>query len=309
MSKPVNFKNGVASFGITQIGSDDSIPTTTGIYFFVDSVTGNDGNDGKSKEKALATIDAAINKCTANKGDVIIVMPNHAETISDATSLVPDVAGISIVGLGNGSNQPEITFDDTSSQIIVTGANSLFRNLRFVAGVSAIIEGVAVDASNVTFEGCKWTWSTTSYDFLIMARIDAQDYVTFDGCEFEAEPATAGAADAISLDDAEHITIRNCYFHGDFSAACIYNASADAAGKHLVIANNLFYNDDTGAASNGIDLDNAYTGIIVGNMIGSLYDTAIDAVIDPGSCLNIENYCCNSIDEYGAILPGATPSN
>lgn len=305
-----HYPHGVSSFGIPQIGTGSgAIPTTTGSYFFVDSVTGNDGNTGDTPTNPLATIDAAINKCTANKGDVIIVMPNHAETISDASSINPDVAGISVIGLGVGSNQPEITFDNTASQINITADNQLWRNIRFVAGVSAIVEALAVDANEITFDGCKWTFSTTAYDFKIMARVDAYDYVTFVNCEFEAEPATAGADSGIEIDDAHHVVIKNCYFHGDFAKCCINNLSADALCKHLLIANNLLYNDDTGAASNGIDLDNACTGLIAYNAIGSLYTTAIDAVIDPGSCLTIENYCCNDEDEYGAILPGTTASD
>ena len=54
----------------------------TGNIFFVDSVTGSDTNSGNGVENALATIDAAVGKCTANKGDFIVVMPKHAESLA-----------------------------------------------------------------------------------------------------------------------------------------------------------------------------------------------------------------------------------
>ena len=47
---------------------------------------------------------------TAAVGDTIIVMPGHVETIATAGALALDVAGISIVGLGNKRNRPIIDF-------------------------------------------------------------------------------------------------------------------------------------------------------------------------------------------------------
>lgn len=304
-----HFPHGVSSFGLPVLGSGGStIPTTTGAYYFVDSSTGSSGNDGKEPTRALATINQAIDKCTANEADVIIVMPNHAETIANATTLVPDVAGITIVGLGNNSNQPEITFSATASKILVTGADTVLRNLRFVAGISAVVIGVDVDANNVTIEGCTFTFSTTAFDFVIGIDVDAYDYCTIRGCTFDAETATAGAAAGIQLDDANDIIIDSCYFSGDFSLAAIANPSADALGTKLLITNCYIYNDDTASASNGIALQNAYTGVIANCRIGTLQATNAYDAIDAGSCLNVENYACNAIDETGIVAGSATPS-
>ena len=48
---------------------------TTGSVFYVDSGSGAAANTGDASDEALITIDAAINKCTASKGDIIYVMP------------------------------------------------------------------------------------------------------------------------------------------------------------------------------------------------------------------------------------------
>lgn len=301
-----NFKHGLASYGIPLLGSGGNIiPTTTGSYFFVSSVTGSNGNAGTTKDSPLATIDAAINKCTADKGDVIIVMPNHAETIADAAGLVPDVSGITIVGLGNATNQPEITYSATGSKIIVTGANTILRNIRFIAGISAVVIGLDIDANNVTVDGCTFTFGATAYDFLVMIDIDAYDDCVIQNCKFGAENAVAGASAGVQLDDANNVVIKDSFFSGDFSLAAIANPTADALGKNLLIANNIIYNDDTASSVNGIALQNACTGVIVGNLIGTLYATNPDATIDPGSCLSIENYICNAVNESGTIVPTA----
>ena len=118
-----NFPNGITSFGVPVIGGSGLIPATTGTYFFVSSGTGSNSHSGKNPAEALATIDYAIGKCTDSKGDVIVVMPGHAETISAAGGITADVAGITIIGLGNGGLRPIITFSGTASTFVISAAN------------------------------------------------------------------------------------------------------------------------------------------------------------------------------------------
>ena len=222
------FPHGISSFGVPVIGSG-SIPSTTGSYFFVHSGTGSNGNTGEDKDHPFATIDYAIGKCTASKGDVILVMPGHAETIADATSLVPDVAGISIIGLGSRNNRPTITYSATGSEIIVTGESTVIRNIIFKAGISAVATAIDVDANYVTIDNCMFYYGgTTTYDFVLSVDIDAYDYAIVSNCEFYAEAATAGATAGIRIDDANGLIIENNWFHGDFADAPIANIAADA---------------------------------------------------------------------------------
>ena len=59
-----------------------------GTAFFVDSGPANAATDsGLTPESALPTIDAAINKCTANVGDVIFVLPGHVENVTAITGI------------------------------------------------------------------------------------------------------------------------------------------------------------------------------------------------------------------------------
>jgi hypothetical protein len=270
---------------------------TTGTVFFVDSVTGLSGNSGLDPLHPLATIDQAINKCTANKGDVIYCMPNHAETLGDnATSLVPDIAGISVIGLGHGSDMPEITFSGTSSSINIQAANITFRNLRFIAGISAVAVGVDVSADHFTIEDCMFDFSTTAFDFVIHIQVDAVDYATIKNNRIIAENATEGSNEAIRLDDTHHTRIEGNYITGDFARAAIIGEGA--LGVSLLIADNYIYNDDTAAASNGIDLNVAFTGMICDNTIFTKYATALATIIDPGLCGMSQNFLVNKDEQY-----------
>ena len=99
-----NYPNGITSFGVPVMGGGVEIPASTGNYFFVHSGTGSDAYDGKNPKVVdrssgpFATVDYAIGKCTASNGDVVIVMPGHAETLTAAVTV--DVAGVQVIGLG-----------------------------------------------------------------------------------------------------------------------------------------------------------------------------------------------------------------
>ncbi|GAF96466.1 unnamed protein product, partial [marine sediment metagenome] len=94
---------------------DQSI--TTGDRWYVHSGTGTDAvGYGTHPDKPLATIDDAIGLATASQGDIIYVMPGHAETIG-AGEIDVDKIGLSIIGLGVENDRPTITFDETTSDV------------------------------------------------------------------------------------------------------------------------------------------------------------------------------------------------
>lgn len=146
------FPNGVSSFGVPLLGGN-TVPTTTGKYLFVSSTAANrsDGNNGTSTQYPLATIDAAIGLCTANAGDTIIVMPGHTETITAAGGIACDVAGITIVGLGEGASRPTITLGTaTTASVLITAASTKIQNIVFVSGIDLLVNPIHVQAASCT---------------------------------------------------------------------------------------------------------------------------------------------------------------
>lgn len=106
-----------------------------GAIFYVSSVSGANGNDGSSTETPLATLDYAIGLTTASRGDIIALMPGHAET---TTAIAADVAGIRIVGLGAGRNRPTLTATAAATDLLnVSAANVYIENVRLVGAASA----------------------------------------------------------------------------------------------------------------------------------------------------------------------------
>ncbi len=291
-----NFPNGVSSFGVPILGGGF---TTTGKFFFVDSVTGSNGNSGLNTLNPVGTIDYAVGLCTANKGDIILVMPGHNEAITAATSLVMDVAGVSVIGMGEGGSRPTLDFDNTAGSIEMDAANCRLSNLILRASVTAVVVGINVDADDVRLDHLQFGFEATGDDFLLMVDVDAFDRCTITDCNFWGELAVAGAASAIRLDDSHNFVFQRNTIIGNFSLAF---TSAGALSQVALITDNFMYNADT-TDNSCWEFTVATTGLFARNNTGTLFDTGVANAVDPGSLLCNENYSCNNIDETGVIVP------
>lgn len=298
-----NYPNGVTSFGVPLMGGSVGIPATTGTYFFVHSTTGNSGNTGKGPGQAVTTIDIAVGLCTANKGDVIIVMPGHNETIVSATSLVVDVAGISIIGLGVNQSRPVLDFDNNSGSIEMDAANCRLSNIVLRASVTAVAVGINVDANDVTLDNLETTWEATGDDFAIIVDVDGFDRCTITDCKFFGELAVAGGVTSIRIDDSHNLVFQRNMMVGN---SAIMFTMAGALSQTCVVTDNIMYNADT-TDDSCWEIAVASTGILANNRTTTLNHAAgTGAAIDPGSMLCIENLVCNSIDESGELIPTTT---
>jgi hypothetical protein len=133
-----------------------------------DGIAGADSTSAGTYQRPFATIDYAIGQCVANRGDIILVMPGHAETISSATALVADVAGVAVVGLGAGSDRPTLTFDTANTATInVSAANFSFKNILFVGNFLSIASAITVGAAPwCTVEDCEFKDTSAVLGFL-----------------------------------------------------------------------------------------------------------------------------------------------
>lgn len=147
-----------------------AMPRGFGRDFYVDSVTGNAGSTGKGPDNAVTTIALAVAKCRANKGDRVIVMEGHSETVSAATAL--GVAGVTIIGLGQGRSRPLVTFDtaNTSGYTIAVD-NVRFFNIRFAANFLSIAAAFTLTtAKGFRLDGCRFFDTSAILNFLNIVK-------------------------------------------------------------------------------------------------------------------------------------------
>lgn len=207
---------------------------TFGNIWFVNSVTGSDSaNNGKSKERAFATVDAAISACTANNGDTVLVMPGHTEAVT-STSFLVDVAGVTIIGLGSGSMKPVLSFGVTSSRINVTAANCTLQNFRFTAAVGDVVTAVlhATAAQNTKYLDIEF-FATSTFNFINCYTLGAANIS--DGCRWERNylrTADAGQL-ALAITGAAHNDLKfynNYVRHAATAAGLLTAGSSDLLG-------------------------------------------------------------------------------
>lgn len=253
-----NYPNGISSFGVPVLGGAGGI--ITGSVFFVDSNTGDNSYKGTSKDKPFATVDYAVGKCTADKGDTIVVMPGHSETISASGTVTFDVAGVNVVGIGHGTLQPKFDYTVAAGSVEVDADNVSLQNLRFHANVTSVIAGLNVvsGATDLIVRGCRFDVETTATDeFLIGIKVGV-------GCDrllvedTEIDMGLGGAVAAIKWHNASAgAWVENVTIKGDYSQACV--ASVVAASTELYFKDCRLFNGTTGNIG-AVEVAEMYTG-------------------------------------------------
>lgn len=190
-----------------------------GSIFWVDSTTGSNANKG-TFDKPFATIDYAVGRCTASKGDVIFVKPGHTETVTAAGGLDLDVAGIAIIGLGAGDNRPKVNFTTAvGADMDVDAANVTVYNILFTGGIDALTGPIDVNASDFTLVNSEWRDVTGQATDVIVADANA-DRIYIEGW-FHNGAAAAGANSAIALTGMDNPVITSFRIVGNFAVSAI----------------------------------------------------------------------------------------
>jgi hypothetical protein len=297
-----NFPNGISSMGVPVNGG------ISGKVFFVSSVVGSDGNKGTSTDKPFGTIDYAVGQCSANKGDIIYVMPNHTEAVVAAGDIDLDVAGISVIGIGNGTDMPRVDFTLAAGSFVIGAANVLVQNINFHANVPEVVVGVDVEAGvdHASILGCRFDVETTGTDeFLISIQTnDASNFARIEGCDIDN--GLGAAVHAIKFTaDTDGTVVKGNTIQGDYSTANI--GGITTLSTKLDINGNLLINGGAGALNTEpvIELLTGTTGIVRNNYIVTNLATML-AAIAADTVMLFENYYNEDITGTGALI--GTPS-
>lgn len=277
---------------------------TTGNIWFVDSNAASGGN-GLSPEGAVTTLDAAINLCTANNGDIIYVMEGHAETISTATGVAQDVAGISIIGLGHGSDRPLFSFSATDSLWAISAAASLVKNIRVKSTINELVKFFSVSAANVTLDGVDVVDGGATFEAIqfVLTTADADD-LTIQNCYHVQATAAASTMRWIYLVGCTGARILNNTFIlklADNATDAVISADGNTRLTEIG-RNRMHVTGYTAALVSAVIGASGATGI---HYDGRYYcDTTITTTInDCPSMASFEVYCSNDLDKNGILDP------
>jgi hypothetical protein len=287
--------------------SIDDLAHAVGNRFFVHSGSGVDGAGyGRNPQAPVATLDYAIGLCTANNDDVIYLLPGHAENIASATGCVLDIAGVRVIGLGQGALRPTLTLTTaTTSTISITAANCLVENVLVVSNflnVAAAIT-VAATATALTLRKIECRNTSVVLGALIQISVAAAAHdLTIDGFKFaevSAAGLTAAATNVILLAGAcNRLVLKDVVIYCFTSAAPV--AGSAAASTDILVENVRLINNETGAGL-GLAFHNSSTGF-VNNVVSVNLKNNIKGVTGTGLAVGDRVMYSNAVNAYAGLF-------
>lgn len=323
MYKPSNYPSGFAS-GLTVRGMP-LVQAQPGQVFWVGNGTtllpgttgGADGNPG-TYQRPLATLQVALDKCLANTGDIIMIKPGHAETISAATVLLLNKAGVAIVGLGSGSNRPTLTFPAAAANLPLSAANMAIQNVLFVANFADVASFITASGTNTptdfAVEGCEFRDTSSILNALTVvtgnATANSMSGFRFVGNKVSSLGTTAATTTIVLAAAADRLTITD-----NFTVHAILNDTAallEGGANNLTnvqIARNVGFRPNTSSTGGSFvgSSSTACTGVAHDNRFWQL-DASAGIWIATGTKLGFfENYSpiTGAADKSGLINPVA----
>ena len=250
---PSNYPGGFSA-GVTLQNTPVSIPHPGRVFWVNNSsvlvpggIGGSNSNDG-TYTRPFSTLDYAVGKCVASRGDVIYIMPGYTQDVAAADAVDVDVAGVRVIGLGRGTLMPTFTYSDAAGEFVIGADNVRIEGLRFVPSVTGITHAVNVEATfdHVEIVNCRFETgeAATTDEFLICISVGTTaNYGLIQGCYLDQ--GLAGAATGISLATPQYWVIKDNFIMGDYSTACV--ATITGAGVLCQMLNNIMINGEPGA--------------------------------------------------------------
>lgn len=235
---------------------------TFGNIWYVSSVNGSDSNVGNSPATAFATLNQARSQATANNGDVIFLLPGHTETIVGAAGVLISKAGLTIIGIGNGTLRPTFSFTTAAAASFdITAANTTIQNCIFSCAINAQTAMSNVSASDVSFFDCDFVLATATGVSTILGILTAAtaNRLKVIRCRFTGTAAqTTATTAAIQHEAGVDYVVQDCMFVGKQTQS-ILNVATVLRG---LIHNNIF---TVGTGTLGITMAAASTPMITNN--------------------------------------------
>lgn len=289
---------------------------------YVRSTGAQDGDDLFAMSGNLvATINEGCKRCRSGKGDVVVVLEGHTESLAIADSIPDLVAGTTIVSAGRlgASNNPTLTWSATASTLLLNVADVTISGFNFVwNAVDGLVAPITVSAAGCSVSGNHITVADADEGALKGVEVTTGgSRFSFDGNHVvsvgEAQPMTS----AVLLVSA---AVDGVSAQGNYIAAANPGTSVlgliavTAAATNLCIRyNEIIQLETAGTALFGITVgDVAATGTISRNFckIGSTVTTTTSGfTVGTAGLVGVglfENYCADSAAASGVLSPVAS---
>jgi len=237
----------------------------SGTIYYVDSAV--DGSTGLSWATAVGTLQEGIDLCSANLGDFVYVAENHEENITAASALDADCEGITIVGFGEGENQPTISFiTNAGAELTISEADITIYNMRFLGAYSGgITAGIYIngDGDGTRIIGCEFWETSSSMEQLIMLNVATDaDALTIAGNRFIGGASSDPTSAIYFAGGSDKTIIQGNTFIGTWSASVVDILQATSTG--VMITDNYVVNLDA-TAGKTLQVEASTNGAFINN--------------------------------------------
>lgn len=271
------------------------------------------GDNQQIVDKIQTTLDAGLDRCTANRGHVVVVLPGHTEDISGADQMSSLVAGTRIMCLGHGAARPTFTWTAAGSSFLFDQASTWLDNAILImatadnAGVT-VTAPITVSAAGCTISNCLIRFGDDANDDVaigITTTAAATDF-TLAGCDCYGA-TTAECTTFLRLVGADRSRIIGCNIQGATSSATVgvvqylTTVSTHSRLESCTFVNNkaLSVHAVTGMA--------AQVGVVVNCNFGILDTATLAGLETEGSIQSFKCHTSNLAGEEGGVkVPTST---
>lgn len=253
----------------------EGIDRTPGDIWFVDSAAtaaGATTGHGRTPEKPFSTLAYAFSSDLVGSGDTVYVMPGHAENVSAAGTITMDIAGVKVVGLGQGAVRPTITWTATDATWLITAASCTVENVVCLVSTAIdVVQGILITGADTTIaalEAREGGATMQFVDFCTFHTGAARGKVT--GFRYAGAAGDAGQSALQVTAAVAGIRFEDIWISGTFAAG---NIETTAANTDMLLKDaycvQAHATKDTGIALNG-----GTTGMIVNPRVQSATNDA-----------------------------------
>lgn len=273
---------------------------------------GSDGNRG-TFDSPFSTIGGALAQCAANRGDIILLKPGHAETIANATaaSTLWNIAGVAIIGLGMGTNRPTFTFTTANTATIsASAANISVLNCVFTGNFLSIATPITLTTAKwFTAQNCLFQDVDGTHNFLncitSTGAANTVDGLAVLDCNWFGTGTTSVNSMALVADATIDVTMnRNRVVLERTADASILLTQTTGASKNIEMGDNIVISKQT-ATTNGTlaSIGAASTGVAYRNYSGTLVTSGDKLFTTTVGIYAFENRVSGVVGATGFVIP------
>jgi hypothetical protein len=262
-------------------------------------------NQGLELLSPFSTTSKAISSATTGRGDTVLYLPGHTESIASAAAIAASKNAMLFKSM---DRQAKATFTWatlTTATWTVAGADVTFEDVNFVCSKDELAKFFAITGARCTFRRCRFTMTATSIQTITAVDVGTgADDCTIEDCEFFAlvGAAAAGGTQAINVSAAvDKFICRRNKMIGYFTAN-VGGLKFAAAATNVDVDGNFIRNDTASGATDAcISVGaNAVTGVFRNNMFQLSTDGAVAPILaSAGTYSLFNNFVVNNSRERG----------